>query len=113
MMLSESKWAPAGFQAACVAFDDGARSLACGADTGGKNRAGGEADEVVRVGKPPGLVKVVDPPDQAAFGGAPGAEVLDVQVADGEHGGSFRGRPAGVSPCLGTRIVSGSQEWER
>src|SRR5262249_3623475 len=44
---------------------------------------------------------------------APGAKVLNVQVADGEHGGTFRCRPADVSPSLGPTIVSGSQKWER
>ena len=52
-------------------------------------RAGGEANEIERVRSRESFVEIVDAPDEAAFGVAPGAEVLDVQIADAENGGSF------------------------
>ena len=44
-----------------------------------------EADEIERVGHARGLVEIVDAPDEAAFDVAPGAVILDMHVADGEH----------------------------
>src|ERR1051325_6588731 len=50
--------------------------------------AGRAADEVNRVRRGPGLVQVIDAPDEATLQVAPGAEVLDVKVADGENRGN-------------------------
>src|SRR4051794_34593514 len=50
--------------------------------------------------QPPCLIEVVDPPDEAPFGIAPSAKVLNVQVADGKHVGRFRGRRTGIAPGL-------------
>jgi hypothetical protein len=51
----------------------------------GQNRAGGEPDEVVRVRKHDGLVEIVDPLDEAAFGVPPQTKVFDVEISDAQH----------------------------
>src|SRR5579859_302388 len=48
-----------------------------------------ETDQIVCEGQSVSLVEVVDAPDQPPFGIAPGSEVLDVQIADGQHGRGF------------------------
>ena len=65
-----------------------------------QERAGGQPHQVVGVRHRVGFVEVVDAPDQPAFGVAPGAEVLHVQIADAEHdrGGGQLG--ADLRPAL-------------
>ena len=63
--------------------------------------AGRQADEIERVGHLGGLVEVVDAPHQAAVVVAPGAEVLQVDVADGEHVGRARQVRADLEDGLG------------
>ena len=53
----------------------------------GQVRAGGQAHEIDGVREAPDFVEIIDAPNQAAFDVAPGAEVFDVQIADGQHGG--------------------------
>ena len=52
---------------------------------GGKPDAGREPDQIERIGHHRGLVEIVDAPDQAAVGVAPGAEIFQMQVADRKH----------------------------
>jgi hypothetical protein len=71
-----------------IAHEDGiyrgafAHRQSIGADR--EQRAGREAHEIDRVGHRMRFVEIVDAPHQAAFGIAPGAEILDMQIADGE-----------------------------
>ena len=51
----------------------------------GQMGADRQADEIVGVGHGMGFVEIVDAPDEAALDVAPGAEILDMQVADGQH----------------------------
>ena len=48
----------------------------------GEQRAGREAHQIDRVRHRLRFVEIVDAPDQPAFGIAPGAEILDMQIAD-------------------------------
>ncbi len=52
---------------------------------GSQVRAYGEANQIVGVGHRVGFVKIVDTPDEAAFDVAPGAEILDMQIAHSQH----------------------------
>src|SRR5437899_7719268 len=55
--------------------------------------AGRQAYKIQGVRGGPGFIEVVHAPNQAAFLVPPRPEILDVQVADGENGGSTsRGR---------------------
>src|SRR5689334_12378494 len=76
----------------------------------GDERAGCQADEVVSVRQGPRFIEVVNAPDQATFGVAPGAEVLDVQVAHGEHDRSDCRVADRGAPCRGPPIERGAQE---
>ena len=60
-----------------------------------------------------GFVEVVDSPDEAAFGVAPGAEVLDVEIADAEDGWSLGEFLASFRPVLKPAIEGGAEEGER
>ena len=71
----------------------------------GNVRAGSQADQVVGVRQPPGLVEIVDAPDQAAFGIAPRPEILDVQIAHAEHYRGGRQIAADFRPDLRPAIV--------
>src|SRR5882724_529497 len=78
----------------------------------GQIGAGGEAGEVNRVSGGPGLVQVIDAPDEAAFEVAPGAEVLDVEIADGEHGRRSGEVMAEMRPELQPAIKRGAEKGE-
>ncbi len=60
-----------------------------------------------------GFVEIVDAPDEAAFGVAPGAEVLDVEIADAEDGWSFRELGTDFRPVLQPAVKRGAEERER
>ena len=47
--------------------------------------AGDETDQIERVGHPGCFIEIIDAPDQAAVGVAPGSEIFQMQVADREH----------------------------
>src|SRR6202011_875539 len=51
-------------------------------------------------------------PYESTLGVAPGAEILDVHVADGKHGGRAREVGADIGPDLGPTIKSGPEESE-
>ena len=86
VMLGQHERHAAAFEAPAIAFENRFRSLLrrdvqmIGGD--GQMSAGGQANQVDRVGQPADFVEIVDAPDQPAFDVAPGAEVFDVQIAD-------------------------------
>jgi len=75
--------------------------------------AGGEADEIQHVGHLGGFVEVVDAPDEPPLRVAPGAEVLDMDVADRQRMRcALELRARGVDR-LGPAPIGGAQELER
>jgi hypothetical protein len=100
--------------AAPVAGENGLGDRAVGdAHTRRKARTGDEANEIERVGHACGLVEVVDAPDKAAFDVAPGAVVLDVHVADGEHRRRVLQVLAHLLDGCGPAEIGAAQEDER
>src|SRR4029078_6512891 len=77
-----------------------------------QERAGREPDKVLRVRQPARLVDVVDAPDESSFDVAPGAEVLDVQIADGQHRRGISHLGADGGPLLDPAIERHAQEQE-
>ena len=59
------------------------------------------------------LVEIVAAPNEAAFGVAPSAEILDVQVADGEQARGFVQVGADFRPQLHPAIKRRAEELER
>jgi len=76
-------------------------------------RARSEANEVECIRAGEGFVEIVNAPDEAAFGVAPRAEVLDVEIADSEDGWSLGEFLAGFRPVLEPAIKRGAEEGER
>ena len=116
MMLAQNERKSFGLEAGLIALEN------CTADIfalqrefaaiDGKVGADGEADQIDRVRHGPCFVEIVDAPDEAALDVAPGAEVLDVQIADGEN---FRGLGelgTNLRPKLRPAVVSGAEERE-
>jgi hypothetical protein len=56
----------------------------------GQIGACGQAHEIHGIGCGPGLIEIVDSPDQTAFDVPPGSKVLHMQIADREHVRSSR-----------------------
>jgi hypothetical protein len=56
------------------------------------------------------FVEIVDAPDQAALDVAPGAKILDMQVAYGQHARSFGEFGTDLGPYLRPAVVGGPQE---
>ncbi len=113
-VLGEHERAAAPLEPLAIAAEDGVARL-LGADLemaalDRQVRAGGEPHEVMGVRQPAGLVEVVDPPHQPPLGVAPGAEVLDVQVAHGQHLGGAQQIGAHLRPALRPAVVGGAQE---
>src|SRR5579859_5527917 len=78
----------------------------------GQMRAYGEADQIVGVGHGIGFVEIVDAPDEAAFRIAPGAEILDVQVAYREQLRTLGEFGTDLGPELRPAVVGGAQKRE-
>ena len=70
-------------------------------------------DEIVRVRQLAQFVEIVDAPDQTPLGVPPGAEVLDVQIADGETARRIGEGAAEQRPALNPPVEGGAQEHER
>src|SRR2546427_694369 len=79
----------------------------------GEAGAGGKADEIVRVRQLAQFVEIVDAPDQTPLGVPPGAEVLDVQIADGQTARRIGEGAAEQRPALNPPVEGGAQEHER
>src|SRR5260370_13065019 len=91
MVFGEDKRFAAGRQGIAVALFDGLGSFAARqAQMIRRDCQIGaccEPHEIQSVGGWPSFVEVVHAPNQAAFFVPPSPEVLDMQIADGEHGG--------------------------
>src|SRR5277367_284250 len=76
----------------------------------GKDHAGSQTNQINGERLNGSFVKIVDAPNEPAFDITPGAEVLHVQVADGEDGWSVGGHGADFRPNLDPAIKSGPKE---
>ncbi len=76
----------------------------------GKQGAGREPYQIEGEGQFGRFVKVIDAPDQPALDIPPGTEILDVQVAHGQHPGRLVQVGAQIGPELHPAIESGAQE---
>jgi hypothetical protein len=103
-------------QAVAVALDDRfAGALERDAEARllhGDEHARRQAYQILRVGQQHRFVEIVDAPDEPAFRVAPGAEVLDVQVADGEHRRCRVEARAQLRPLLCPAVERGAQKRE-
>src|SRR5581483_4392296 len=70
------------------------------------------SNEVARVGRVAHLVQIVYAPDQPSLDVAPGAEILDVQVADRSDGRGIGHGPADSGPLLYPTIEGTAEEDE-
>ena len=76
----------------------------------GKMSADGKTHQIDGEGHGPSFVEVVDSPDKAAFDVAPGTEIFDMKIADGENlrrPSEFR---ADLRPELRPAVVGGAEE---
>ena len=69
-------------------------------------------DEINGVGGGPCLIKIVYTPDQAAFEVAPGSEIVDVQIPDGQDPRGAREFRANKRPPLGQPIKRRAEKGE-
>ena len=97
-----------------VAVEDGRAHLRRSASPARTCQQGArrQPDEVQRIGHLRRLVEVVDAPDQAAVGVAPGAEVLEMDIADGEDGSCVRQVRTDLQDRLGPPPIGGAQKDE-
>lgn len=104
-------------EAFAIAFEQGAADVfafegkAAGLD--GKVGADGESHQIDGVGHGPGFVEVVDTPDEAALDVTPGAEILDVEIADRKDVRSLGEFGTDLGPELGPAEVSCAEEGEK
>ena len=97
-----------------VAVEDGRAHLGRRAPRPGVGQQGArrQPDEVQRIGHLRRLVEIVDAPDQAAVGVAPGAEILQMDIADGENGGRVCQVRTGLEDRLGPSPIGGAKKDE-
>src|SRR5258708_3075724 len=116
MMFRQDKRFAAGCESVAIALFDGLGCFtACEAEVFSGDRqvgAGSEPHEIQSVRGWPCFVEVVDAPNQAAFLVAPSPEVLDVQVADSEHSGSFCQVAADFGPVLQPSVEGSAEKGE-
>src|SRR5580692_10528152 len=114
VVFAEDEWSSLFAHAFAVAFENGIANVFFfdGQVSRGRRqvRAHGQANQVIGVGHGVSFVKIVDAPDQAALDVAPRAEVLDMQVAHGEHTRAFRQLRTNLGPYLRPTVVRGPQE---
>ena len=72
----------------------------------------GQAHQIDGVGHGPSFIEVVDTPDEAAFDVAPGAEIFDVEIADGEHVRGVGEVGTDLRPELRPAVVGGAEKHE-
>ena len=117
MLFAKNEGAALFLHAFAVALEHGAADVfafegkASGLD--GEVGADGQADQIDGVGHRPGFVEIIDAPDEAAFDVTPGAEVLDVEIADREDVRSFREVGTDLGPELRPAVVGGAEEGEK
>ena len=114
VVFGENEWAAALCQAIAIALLDGfACFLACQRKVlflDGQICAGQQPNQVRGIRRGPRFVEIVHAPDQPAFQVAPGAEILDVQIAHGQdlrRAGKFR---ADHRPPLRPAVKRGAQK---
>ena len=102
VMLGKNERPAAPGQGIAIALLDDARGFLAGEGEvlflDGQIGAGKEANQIHGIGGGPGFIEIIDAPDEPAFEVAPGAEIFDVQIADGEDLGCarrVRGRRSG------------------
>src|SRR5262249_30878389 len=74
--------------------------------------AGNKPHQIGSVSGWPSFGKVIDTPDQTTFAVTPGAEVLHVEIADGEDLRSLGQFGADQRPELGPSVKRGAEKWE-
>ncbi len=77
-----------------------------------KPDAGREANQIERIRHDGGFVEIVDAPDKTAVGVAPGAEIFQMQVADGKHLRGIHQFRAQFPDLSGPAKISRAQEDE-
>jgi hypothetical protein len=116
MIFGEDEGFTAGFERVAIAFFDGLGGLPFGDAEmfagDGQIGAGSKADEIDGVGSGGDFVEIVDAPDEAAFGVAPGAEIFDVKIADGEDVRSLGEVWADERPELQPAVERGAEKGE-
>src|SRR5580698_4808456 len=116
MPFAEDEGATFFLQGFAIAFEHGAADVLAldreASGFGGEVGADGQAHEINGVGHGPGLVEIVDAPDEAAFDVAPGSEVLDVEIAYGEDLRSVCEIGTNLLPDLRPAVVGGAEEHE-
>jgi len=113
MLLQDVGVAPAGNRLLIALEDRVRRALGVDRERVLADRevgAGGETHEVVRVRQGMRLVEVVDAPGEPALAVAPGAEVLDVEIADREDARRLRELGAGLRPDAAPAVERRTQE---
>src|SRR5215472_18163818 len=75
--------------------------------------AGGQADQVIRVGQREGLVEIVDAPTQSPLGIAPGPVTVHVEIANAEYLRGVGPVSAYFRPHLCPAVVTAPEELER
>ena len=78
----------------------------------GQKRAGGETDQIMRVGELARFVEVVDTPDQPTFHIAPRSEVFEMQIANGQASRSVGHRVIERPPALDPPVKRRAKEDE-
>ena len=68
--------------------------------------------EIDGIGHAGDFIEIVDAPDQPAFGVAPRAEILDMQIADREHARGLGKVRHGLLPQRSPAIEGAPQEYE-
>ena len=74
--------------------------------------AGKESNQVHGIGSGPRFIEIVHTPDEPAFEVAPSAEILDVQITNGQDLRCAREFGADDRPPLRPAIEGGAQEWK-
>ena len=99
-----------------IAFEQGTANVLAfegeASGLGGQMSTDGEADQVDGVGHGPGFVEIVDTPDESAFDVAPGAEIFDVKISDGEDLRGAGKVGTDLRPELRPAVISGAEEQE-
>ena len=97
-----------------VALEDGCAHLRRAGPPAGicQQSARRQPEKVQHIGHLGRLIEVVDAPDQTAIGVAPGAEILQMDIADGENGGRVRQIRTDLEDRLGPAPVGGAKKDE-